>query len=237
MAAIAIPRMKYNAFCREVWAIKQNVLGADQLSDCEIKGNSCFARSAFRAREHTGHSTLLQAAEETLSAIPKYGGAAFATWTDHPDYMLFRNPNPDRLSPPYRDLMHDFKRAMEAAAGTQRQGLLFFDHRGRKEDLGAACAIQNFIARVGEDWRRLFVQTPHFTPSAVSPGIQAADLIAFLAAHRFSPSHRSELQPYWNTVRGIAFRHNGRRALRQGKPGRHQHRAGARKRVGRGSSP
>lgn len=100
LAAIAIPRMKYNAFCREVWAIKQNVLGADQLSDCEIKGNSCFARSAFRAREHTGHSTLLQAAEETLSAIPKYGGAAFATWTDHPDYMLFRNPNPDRLSPP-----------------------------------------------------------------------------------------------------------------------------------------
>jgi hypothetical protein len=229
MAAVAIPRNRYNAFCREIWQIKQNVLGANQLSDCEIKGNSCFAKSAFRRREYTGHSSLLQAAEETISAISKYRGCVFAIWTDDEQYLLLKNPNPSDLSPPYRDLLHDFKRRMELAPSSTQKGLLFFDHRGKREDLGAACAIQNFISRVGDDWPRLFIQTPHFTPSAVSPGIQAADLIAYLAAHRHDTSVRPELQPYWRRVEKAAFVHQGRRALRRLDAKRHKQRAGGSK--------
>ena len=222
MAAAAIPRRRYNAFSREIWSIKQNVLGADQLSDCEIKGTNCFAKSAFKKKRETGHSKLLQAAEETLAAVPKYGGVAFAVWTDDEEFLLLKNPNPNSLSPPYRDLMHDFKRRMERLGGSGREGLLFFDNRGYKEDLGAACAIQNFIARVGPEWRKEFMQTPHFTPSAVSPGIQAADLIAYLAAHQHDPSVRPELHPYWGQVREIAFQHNHRRALRAVNADRHR---------------
>jgi hypothetical protein len=50
------------------------------------------------------------------------------------------------------------------------------------------------------------MQTPHFTVSAVSPGLQAADLIAYLAAHRHDPTVRPELVPYWERVERIAFR-------------------------------
>jgi Protein of unknown function (DUF3800) len=226
MAAVAIPRTKYNAFCREVWQIKQNVLGAEQLSDCEIKGNSCFAKSAFRTLGYMGHSTLLQAADETIEAITKYGGNVFAVWTDDEEYLLLKNPEPGELSQPYRKLLEDFKHRMEIAPRSGAKGLLFFDHRGKKEDLGAACAVQNFLARYGDEWRQQFIQTPHFTPSAVGPGIQAADLVAYLAAHRADPSVRPELKPYWRRIEKAAFVYKGRRALGRIKAPRQKERAG-----------
>lgn len=207
LAAVAIPRARYNAFCREVWQIKHNVLGAEELSECEIKGTSCFAKSAFRRLEKRGHSTLLQAADETFAAIEKYRGATFAVWTTHEEWMLLRNEQSTALSPPYRALLRDFmKHKQVIAKGQGRQGLLFFDNRGFKEDLSAACAVQNFISRVGMEWRNHFMQVPHFTPSAVSPGIQAADLVAYLAAHRHDPDFRPVLKPYWKTVEKLAFK-------------------------------
>jgi hypothetical protein len=204
LAAVGIPLACYNAFCREIWQIKKNVLGARELNECEIKGTNCFAKSAFHKRQGTGHSKLLQAAEETLAAIPKYQGAAFAIWTTHEEWLLLRNPNPQALSPVYQEILKDFRRRMrQCPKGSQ--GQLLFDNRGKSEDLSAACAIQNFIVRVNGDWRRRFMHTPHFTLSAVSPGIQAADLIAYLAAHRHDPSIRPELADYWSEVEKIAF--------------------------------
>lgn len=148
LGAVGIPRARYNGFCREIWQIKRNVLGANELSDGEIKGTNSFAKAAFHKRERAGFSRLLPSGSE---------------------------------------------------------GQLLFDNRGTSEDLSAACAIQNFIVRVSPDWRRRFMQTPHFTLSAVSPGLQAADLIAYLAAHRHNPSHRPELADYWTRVERIAF--------------------------------
>jgi hypothetical protein len=204
LAAVGIPRAQYNAFCREIWQIKKNALGASELNECEIKGASCFAKSAFRKREGTGHSKLLQAAEEALAAVTKYQGSAFAIWTTHEEWLLLRNPNPQALSPIYQELLKWFRRCMRTRpAGSQ--GQLFFDNRGRSEDLSAACAIQNFIVRVNGDWRKHFMQTPHFTLSAISPGLQAADLVAYLAANQHDPSVRPELTSYWTEIEKIAF--------------------------------
>lgn len=149
---------------------------------------------------------LLQAAEETLAAVRKYGGYAFAVWTIHEEWLLLRNPNPEIASPIYVELLKDLRRCMRRCEGRGRQGLLFFDNRGRSEDVSAASAIQNFIARNNPDWARRFMQTPHFTVSAVSPGLQAADLIAYLAAHQQDTSVRPELVPSWERVERIAFR-------------------------------
>ncbi len=204
LGAVGIPRAQYNGFCREIWQIKKNVLGAKELSDGEIKGTNSFARSAFHKREGAGFSKLLQAAEETLAAVPKYHGYAFAIWTTHEEWLLLRNPNPQALSPIYQEMLKDFRRCMRTLPSGS-EGQLLFDNRGTSEDLSAACAIQNFIVRVSPDWRRRFMQTPHFTLSAVSPGLQAADLIAYLAAHRHDPSYRPELADYWRSVEKIAF--------------------------------
>jgi hypothetical protein len=214
LAAVGIPRRSYNAFCREIWNIKQT-LGANELDECEIKGSTFFAKSAFHKREgRDGYSKLLTAAEETFAAILKYGGKVFAVWTTNEQWLLLRNPNPASLSPPYVELLRDFRRCMRRCEGSGRQGLLFFDNRGRSEDVSAACAIQNFIVRVEDGrWARYFMQTPHFTVSSVSPGLQTADLVAYLAAQQHDPTVRPELAPFWATVEGIAFK-GSRSALR-----------------------
>lgn len=213
LAAVAIPRARYNGFCSEVWQIKHNVLGAEELSECEVKGTNCFAKAAFRYRDAHGESAVLQAAEEVLDAVKKYKGAVFAVWTTHEDWLLLRNPDTTALSQPYRTMMRMFKdHKLSDAPSKARQGLLFFDHRGKREDLSAGCSVQNFLTRVGPEWSQHFMQVPHFTPSAISPGIQAADLVAYLTAHRHDPSFRPELGDYWKRVEGIAF--NGRKSLR-----------------------
>jgi hypothetical protein len=214
LAAVSFPRERYNGFCREVWRIKETVLGAKQLDQAELHGTDNFAKAAFTKRRESGQSKLLQAVDETFAALSRHGGHAYAAWTTHPEWLLLRNPVPEKLSPVYSDLLHDFKRRLEQGQGPKSRGLLFFDNRGTKEDRNAACAIQNFVARVGEPWPSLFIQTPHFTPSVVSPGIQVADLIAYLSAHRNDPTVRPELAPYWTRVRAMAFVHKGRRALR-----------------------
>jgi hypothetical protein len=37
LGAVAIPQASYNAFCREVYAIKKSVLGASEFTDSEFK--------------------------------------------------------------------------------------------------------------------------------------------------------------------------------------------------------
>lgn len=54
LGAVAIKQGSYNAFCREVFAIKKNVLGATELGDSELKGAKCFAKRTFRRREEKG---------------------------------------------------------------------------------------------------------------------------------------------------------------------------------------
>lgn len=58
LGGVGIPEPLYNHFCREVFAFKRDVLGAEELKDSELRGTSCFAKSAFRKREATGHSRL-----------------------------------------------------------------------------------------------------------------------------------------------------------------------------------
>ena len=47
LGGVGIPEPVYNHFCREVFAFKRDILGAEQLKDRELRGTSCFAKSAF----------------------------------------------------------------------------------------------------------------------------------------------------------------------------------------------
>jgi hypothetical protein len=212
LGAVAIPQNRYNHFCSVVWAIKANVLGAAELSQCEIKGNHCFAKSAFRRQEHHGHSTLLQAAEEMFDAMSAHGARAFAVWTTDEKKLRLRSATSTQLSEPYLELLHDLRRHMRCVS--PRKGMLFFDQRGHTEDLATACAVQNYLTRTSREWPRRFVQVPHFTRSPVSPGLQAADLVAYLAARQTDLAGRPELASYWERVKNLAYVHHTARAAR-----------------------
>lgn len=205
VGGVAIPEPEYNRFCREVFAIKRDELGATELSDCELKGNSCFARAAFRRRYgDKGHSSLLDATDKTFAALKRRKGKVFLIWTTDPALSLLRNPNSAELSKPYKQLLFDMRALMRNDA-RDRRGALTFDQRHHSDDAAAACAISNYLFKTGGDWSSRFTQVPNFTASSISPGLQAADLVVYLGPHLADESQRPELAPYIEQIKALRY--------------------------------
>jgi hypothetical protein len=204
LGCVAIRQKSYNPFCREVFAIKKNVLGATELRDAELKGKKCFAKRTFRTREGSQRSKLLDAAAEVFDTLEKYGARTFVIWTSAPTLVSLRSMQSDELSKAYKALLYDLRAFMRGVA-TNRLGSLNFDQRDLGSDEAAACALQNFLVRTRGDWDKHFLTVPSFTVSAVSPGLQAADLVAYLGAHFAHPSERPELQPYMARVEDLRY--------------------------------
>lgn len=212
LGGVVIPEPRYNHFCREVFAIKRDVLGAEELIDCELRGNSCFAKSAFRKLNATGSSRLLEAVDKTLGALEWHKGKVFLIWTSDPALSLLNNPNSQELSKPYKQLLLDMRALMRNEAPKNR-GALTFDQRHHREDEAAACAISNYLFRARGDWSQRFTQIPNFTSSAISPGLQAADLVVHLGPHLADQTQRPELVPYIDRIK--AMRYEFRRGKQQ----------------------
>jgi len=210
LGAVAIRSSVYNRLSTAFFAMKQRLLEAEELSDKEIKGNINLSPAAFRRRTEAGSSHRLDAVDETFAILKSFRALTFAVWTTEEASLPLRNRTSTTLAYPYAELLHDLRRMMRAQQPSSgRKAMLFFDQRGHSEDLAMACAVQNYIMRTSLAWRRHFLQVPHFTRSAVSPGLQAADLIAYLAGQQIDPQHRSELGTYWTKVSNLGYLHPG----------------------------
>jgi len=214
LGGVAIRQTSYNAFCREVFAMKKHVLGAVELRDAELKGKKCFANRAFRKRAAGTRSKLLDAADEVFDILAKYGARTFVIWTTDPTLSSLRSAQTTELSKAYKGLLYDFRALMRGAAAN-RLGSLNFDQRDLGSDEAATCALQNFLVRTRGDWDRYLLAVPSFTVSAVSPGLQAADLVAYLGAHHCSPGTRIELQPFLARVKSLQYEWPHGRGIRQ----------------------
>lgn len=218
LGAVAIPVARYNAFCREVYAIKSNLLEATEFTDSEFKAQHSFAKAAFKRQALHGDSYWLQATSEFFDALAKYEGRAFVIWTTNTTLLTLRNPNSTALSKAYKQLLFDMRGCMRLEA-PGRLGTLNFDHRGYREDEATARAVSNFLIRTSNKttnrWDRYFLTVPSFTASTISPGLQAADLVAYLGAHRCDPSARPELAPYQANLDLLRYEFgSGRRKVR-----------------------
>lgn len=208
LGAVAIPQRAYNPFCREVYAWKARILGAVELNDCELKGNDVFAKAAFKRQAAAGDSKMLQAAWELFGSLRRYRARAFVVWTQGQALLTLRNPSTTALSDPYKALLYDLRRYM--SMHRRRLAHLNFDQRQVGTDERTACAIQNLLVRA-RGWRG-FLHVPNFTVSAVSPGLQAADLVAYLGARFSDERDRPELGPFLEELRAMAtHRAEGRR--------------------------
>ncbi len=220
LGAVAIEQTAYNAFCREVFKWKRRVVNATELKDGEVKGTNLFAKSAFRRQAIHGDSSQLKAASEMFKSLEKYDAQVFVVWTRDPTLLTLRNPNSTALSDPYKAMLYDMRWLMTNVQGPGRTpvGSLNFDQRAIRQDESTACAVQNFLVRtVG--WWRYFQHVPNFSVSSVSPGLQAADVVAYLGAHFADETARPALQPYLARLERLvhAYEHKGksRRCLRE----------------------
>ena len=69
LGAVALPQESYNDFWSAVFAMKRDLLGAQELSDSEIKGARCFAKAAFKRQELHGDSHWLAVAGSRLRRV------------------------------------------------------------------------------------------------------------------------------------------------------------------------
>jgi hypothetical protein len=200
LGAVALPVANYNEFCSAVFRIKRDLLGATELNESELKGTSCFSRSAFRYAEANGSSKLIDAATQVLSLVSQCGGATFTIWTTNPMMTGLRQHQTTVLPETYKQLLFAL-RAFAQERG-DRPGLVIFDQRKHREDEMAACTVQNYMVRTATDWQEHFLQVPLFAASSTSPGLQAADLVAYLGPHQadreFRPELSSSIQLVWN---------------------------------------
>jgi|GEM_PF-3426811 len=205
LGAVAIRQAHYNGFCRRIYTIKKEILGVHELHEAELKGAKCFAKRSFRARRDVhASSRLLDAADQVFEALAAFEARTFVIWTSSDEHLSLRSPKTTELSRPYTALLHDFRGLMERDYPTLT-GSLNFDQRDLGSDEIAACAVQNYLVRTWRwrRWQQHFITVPNFTVSAVSPGLQAADLVAYLGAHCAPGSDRPDLQPYIRRVRDL----------------------------------
>jgi hypothetical protein len=199
LGAVAFPDNRYNHFCGWVFKTKRDVLGATELLDCEMKGNDCFAKAAFTHQaQASSPSALLTSVDSVLAGLRSDGAVVFAVWTDQPELLTLRKAASTQLTKPYVDLLGTFAHFVQIQK-TKERGSIFLDQLGHREDKHAACVLQNYIARSDQRifLQRNLIQVPHYTHSAVSPGLQVADLVAYLAAQQAAPQHRPELGVWW----------------------------------------
>jgi hypothetical protein len=130
-----------------------------------------------------------------------------STTPSNPDLLTLRQPHTTQLSEPYKQLLFDCRALMEnEAPGTL--GSLTFDLRGTREDEATASAMQNYMVRTRGGWQQHFLCVPNFTVSSISPGLQAADMVAYLGARlgtTRSGDDRPELEPFVARMRGLAY--------------------------------
>jgi len=211
LGAVAIPTARYNAFCREVFAIKSQVLGAAELTDSEFKGQNCFSKAAFKRQVLHGDSYWLEASVQLFAALKRHKARTFAIWTRNHALLDLRNPNSTALSKPYKQLLFDLRAFMQKEAKDQL-GTLNFDERAHREDEATARAVSNFLIRTSggkyNRWDRHFLTIPSFTASSISPGLQAADVVSYLAAHAADKTARPELKPFVQLMIGRRYEYN-----------------------------
>lgn len=208
LGAVGIPQDAYNSYCREMFAMKAKILGAKEVTDSEVKGQTCFSKAAFKRQTLHGDSYWLQAAAEVFDALDKYRARIFVVWTKNPTLLTLRNPASTALSKPYKQLFHDLRGYMRNEAMGQL-ATLNFDERGHREDEATARAVQNFLVRTRapaqDRWDRYFLVIPSFTASTIGPGLQAADVISYLGAHRSDSTARPELEPFVKRMLSLRY--------------------------------
>lgn len=211
LGAVALPDDRYNHFCGWVFKTKRDTLGASELLDCELKGNNCFSKAAFTHQSQASTaSALLTSVESVLGGLKKDRAVVFAIWTDQPELLSLRNTTSTQLTQPYVDLLGTFAHFVQVQK-TKERGAIYLDQLGHREDKHAACVLQNYIARSDSRMflQRNLLQVPHYTHSAVSPGLQVADLVAYLAAQQADPDHRPELRGWWDKFAALSGYEHG----------------------------
>lgn len=168
LAAVCFSEKISRNLTRQLYALKKDLLGAP---DVELKGRDFITRHVFDKRPNK--KELL---EQVLTLVQNMDIGVFSIIMDRPDFLPKKTPG--RLENQYRFLLERIN-AYAQEKYADEMAIVVLDSQDPEKDRERAKAYNGFLYGhpLGQSMNRV-LETPLFVDSAITPGLQLADLAA-----------------------------------------------------------
>lgn len=204
LGGVAIAEDAFGAFQRDWYFVCKLYFGQVLKPEDEVRGKELLSGTTLKHRGAGNHSPHWSLAEDLVNSAARQRFRVFAVVCFRDELHSFVNQDAVRLDDTFRFLFERIDGYMHEQFPT-RFAKIIFDNRDHKTNERNALASTNFFLRspVGLGYDRI-IKTPFFGVSqANNAGLQLADLVTTVIAHRFQGSEA--IAPLWNRVRGMVY--------------------------------
>jgi hypothetical protein len=177
LAAVVGPKLDFDELGRLLFRVRKKYYGEDHARDLssELKGTSLFSNFSFK-QQQAGFSKNLLVAREAFewAATSNIRFVGICVYGDTAPPLL--TPNLKSLATPFRELC---VRILSHVPDHQNGQLIFDQRLGAQEEI--SIAVHNYLAGIKENHR--LIPNPFVGVSNVWPGLQLADLAAYISAN------------------------------------------------------
>jgi hypothetical protein len=200
LAAIAIPRLDYNAIEDRVFVLAEKYFGFDNARTRETKGKQILNAYEYQRELAGAVSMKLAFGRELLEEIRARQFKVFASVVYREGEVDLLCDDAELLDRPYKYLLERLNDYL-IELGPERVASVTFDDRGIKLNDRVAKAYRNFLcrSREGRSYSGL-LRTPSFAYSANCVGIQLADLVCTVVNRNFVERRKSPKIPLFYSI-------------------------------------
>jgi hypothetical protein len=196
-------------FDKFIFNVRKKYYGSDQAKnkDFELKGSKLLNKYILKLYQtnQTIPKNICIVKEminyPTVSSLYMkiFASTVFSVTDDHPPLL---SPNPRSLSDPFKKLIENVSTAAQEDVPGRKVTLVFDQRIGVQKDI--AIAIYNYVAGMRLSNIEIF---PYFAVSNVSPGVQFADVMAYLLAkkHEQDPSYKTILMSLYKEMKVLCW--------------------------------
>jgi len=198
LSAIALKAEHSRNFSREIFNLKKIFKGIDDAYVWEIKGRKLLGPKYIspRKREFT---------EEIFALCRECKVKTFASIMERPkDHLLDLELDP-HIHELYKYLMRRINKYV-LEEYQDRRAIFLFDAQDDKSNERLAKRFTNFLFKSKKGWEYLnILDTPFFVNSKMTPGIQVADLFAYIINKRFQRKGIDPIEKFYKEIKDLQF--------------------------------
>lgn len=198
LAAIALKSEHSRDFSREIFNLKKGFKGIENPYDWEIKGNKLIGSKYITPRTR-------EFIEELFALCRECEVVAFASIMERPkDTTLDIGIDP-HIHTLYKFLMRRVNKFV-LENFPERRAVFLFDSQDDRSNKRLAIRFTDFLYKTKKGWEfKNILDTPFFVNSEMTPGIQIADLFAYIINKRFQQKKKRPIEKYYQEIKGLQF--------------------------------
>jgi hypothetical protein len=197
-AAVCMREDRYRGFDTEFFKLKRHFFKITEPFQLELKGRLLLSEHKIDLPRNREFIRQVMALMREFEVVP------FAVVQD--GSLQLSALKPDYLPPLYRGVLRRVDRYMQERF-PKYHGILFFDGIDHGTNQRVAIAFNNFMFRHGAGSQiQHILPVPNFSDSIVTPGIQLADVVAYVVNERYvSHGKLGHLADFFQEFRNMAF--------------------------------